>query len=82
MWTNSYTLKQLGEFIADARRAQGYTQMQFAELLKVSHATVSALEQGRSVSSKTLQAALQWLGMRMVIVPKSAIVKVTETDQL
>lgn len=78
MWTNSYTLEQLGEFIADARKARGYTQAQFARLLHVSHTTLSNLEQGKSVASETLQKALKLLDMRMVIAPKSADVQVSE----
>ena len=82
MWTNSYTLKQLGEFIADARRDQGYTQTEFARLLRVSHTTLSNLEQGKSVASETLQRAVQLLDMRMVIAPKTAEVRVKENPDI
>lgn len=78
MWTNSYTLGQMGEFIAEARKERGITQAQFAEQLGVSHTTLSNLEQGKSVSSDTLQRALQMLDMRLVIAPKSADVTVVE----
>ena len=54
MWTNSYSMEQAGEFLKRARRAKGVTQADFAESLCVSHATLSALENGRSVSTKTL----------------------------
>lgn len=80
MWTNSYTLEQLGEFIAEARRARGYTQAQFAQLLRVSHTTLSNLERGKSVASETLQRAIQLLDMRMVVAPKSANVQVHENS--
>ncbi len=81
MWTNSYTLGQIGEFIADARKERGLTQAQFAERLGVSHTTLSNLEQGKAVSSDTMQRALQLLDMRLVIAPKSAIVVVTERPE-
>lgn len=53
-------------------------QSEFAHLLDVSHATLSNLECGKSTSTKTLQRALQLLGLRLVIAPKSALVTVTE----
>lgn len=81
MWTNSYTLEQTGEFLRDVRRAQGIRQDDFARELGVSHTTLSNLEQGKNTSTKTLQLALQRLGLRVVIVPKTARVKVTESEE-
>lgn len=81
MWTNSYSMEQAGEFLKRARRAKGVTQADFAESLCVSHATLSALENGRSVSTKTLERALQDLGFRLVIVPKTADVRVVERGE-
>ena len=78
MWTNSYTLEQTGEFLRDARRARGIRQDEFARQLGVSHTTLSNLEQGKNTSTKTLERALQYLGLRVVIVPKSARVSVSE----
>ena len=72
LWTNSYSLQQTGAFLKKVRREKGYTQDEFAEMLGVSHATLSALENGKSVSSKTLQNALSYLGLKLVILPKSA----------
>lgn len=46
-------------------------------MLGISHATLSALENGRSVSTLTLERALQWLGLRLVVLPKSADARVT-----
>lgn len=80
MWTNSFTLEQLGEFLQDVRRERDLTQAQFARRLGISHATLSNLEQGRPVSSATLQKAIQMLDMRMVIAPKSARVLVEEAE--
>lgn len=78
MWTNSYTLEQTGEFLRDVRRARGIRQDEFARQLGVSHTTLSNLEQGKNTSTKTLERALQYLGLRVVIVPKSARVSVSE----
>ena len=78
MWTNSYTLEQTGEFLRDVRRARGKRQDVFARELGVSHTTLSNLEQGKNTSTKTLEHALQYLGLRLVIVPKDADVSVTE----
>lgn len=78
MWTNSYTLEQLGEFIADVRREKGLTQAEMAKIVGVSHTTLSNLEQGKSVSTATMQRTLQLLGMRLAIVPKGVVVTVRE----
>jgi len=80
LWTNVYSLEKLGAFLQDTRKQQGRTQNDFAELIGVSHATLSALENGRNVSTVTLEKALQFLGLRMVIVPKSASVHVDEKE--
>lgn len=80
-WTNSYSLEQTGDFFKRVRKEKGYTQQQFAERLGVSHATLSALENGGSVSTKTFEKAWQRLGLRLVLVPKSAMVRVTEEGQ-
>lgn len=78
MWTNSYSLDQLGEFLQEVRKAKGFRQDDFAKAVGVSHATISALEQGKNTSTTTLQKTLQLLGLRMVIVPKNARVRVEE----
>ncbi len=49
-------------------------------MIGVSHATLSALENGKSVSTKTLEKALQFLGYKLVIVPKSAKVAIDHSD--
>lgn len=78
MWTNSYSLEQLGAFVREVRKSKGLQQSEFAQMLGVSHATLSNLECGKNTSTKTLQRALQLLGLRLVIAPKSALVTVTE----
>lgn len=80
-WTNSYSLEQTGAFLKRVRREKGYTQEQFARKLGVSHATLSALENGSGVSAATLEKAMQYLGLRVVIVPRSAQVSVVEEGQ-
>ena len=81
MWTNSYSLEQTGEFLQEVRRAQGLRQQEFARRIGVSHTTLSNLEQGKNTSTKTLELALQRLGLRLVIVPKSAQVVVIEREE-
>ena len=80
-WTNAYSLEQAGKFLRSARKEQGYTQQEFAELVGVSHATLSAMENGLPVRSCHLERALQLLGFRAVLVPKSAQVAVREISQ-
>lgn len=63
------------------RKEKGLTQEQFARKLGVSHATLSALENGEGVSATTLEKAWQLLGLRLVIVPKNAQVHVVEHGQ-
>lgn len=71
-WTESYSTEQLGVFIRKARKTKGYTQDEFAEVIGVSHATLSALENGRSVSFDTVMKALANLGFKLAVVPKNA----------
>ncbi len=51
-WTNVYGLDQLGSFLQKTRKEKGYTQDEFAEIIGASHATLSALENGKGVSSQ------------------------------
>lgn len=80
-WTNSYSLEQTGAFLRQVRKERGLTQEQFARKLGVSHATLSALENGEGVSAATLERAWQLLDLRLVIVPKNAQVHVVERGQ-
>lgn len=81
MWTNSYDLEQLGEFIRECRKEQGYRQDEFARRLSISHTTLSNLECGKNTSTETLQNALAVLGLRLVVVPRTAQVSVIEEAQ-
>lgn len=78
LWTNSYSLAQLGEFLQEYRRSKSIKQADFAKTIGVSHTTLSNLEQGKNTSTETLQKALSMLGLRLVIVPKTAHVIVKE----
>ena len=78
MWTHSYSLEQTGAFIRECRREKGYSQAEFAKRLGVSHATLSNLECGKNTSTETLQKALSVLGLRIVIVPRTAEVSVID----
>lgn len=77
-WTNAYGLDQLGAFLKKTRREKGYTQDEFAEIIGASHATLSALENGKSVSSQTLMRAISDLGLKLVVLPKGARAEVRE----
>lgn len=78
MWTNAYSLEDVGEFLSEARKNKGITQVQMAKKLGFSPVTLSALETGKNVSGQKVERYLQMLGYRVVIVPKSADVKVSE----
>lgn len=78
MWTNAYSYEDIGQFLREARRARGITQAQMAKKLGFSTVTLSALETGKNVSSAKVERYLQMLGYRMVIVPKTAQVEVSE----
>lgn len=78
MWTNAYSIEDLGEFLQEARKEKGITQKQMAEILNFSPVTLSALETGKNVSANKIELYLQMLGYRIVVVPKTAEVEVTE----
>ena len=78
MWTNTYSLKQTGAFLKAVRKNKGLTQEEFSKQIGVSHATLSSLENGKGVSTKTFEKALNFLGLRLVIVQKTTQVKVIE----
>ena len=61
--TNVYGLDQLGSVLQKTRKEKGYTQDEFAEIIGASHATLSALENGKGVSSQTLMRAISDMGL-------------------
>lgn len=79
-WTNAHSLPEIGAFIRATRQAQQLTQQEFSEDLGVSRATLSALENGRAGSSALLIRALNLLGLRLAIVPKSADITVAGNE--
>jgi transcriptional regulator with XRE-family HTH domain len=81
MWTNSFSLEQMGEFLQEVRQEQGILQSELAQSLGISHTTLSNLERGKSVSTATLQRVVQALGLRFVLVPRMAGVVVEEDPQ-
>lgn len=78
MWTNAYSIEDLGRFLQEARRERGITQKQMAKTLGFSPVTLSSLETGKNVSTQKAERYLQMLGFRIVIVPKAADVEVRE----
>ena len=78
MWTNAFSREAVGEFLQDARKQRGISQIEMAKTLGFSPVTLSALETGKNVSADKIERYLQFLGFRIVIVPKSAKVEVQE----
>ena len=78
MWRSVYSCEQLGELIQEARKAAGFKQQDFARRSRMSHTTLSNMEQGKSTSSRNIEKVLQMLGYKLVVVPKSADVIVME----
>ena len=78
MWTNAYTYEDIGEFLREARRKRGITQLEMVKKLGFSSVTLSTLETGKNVSAVKVERYLQQLGFHIVIAPKSADVEVTE----
>lgn len=70
-WTSAYSMEELGAFLRKVRRSRKISQGEFAETIGVSRATLSALENGRSVTTRTLERALQFLGYKLVVMPKA-----------
>lgn len=65
-------LTSSGRFSRKPAKEKGYTQDEFAEIIGASHATLSALENGKGVSSQTLMRAISDLGLKLVVLPKGA----------
>lgn len=76
MWTNVYSAEDLGAFLQEVRKARGVSQKEMAEMLGFSVVTLSALETGKNVSYDKVDRYLQLLGLRLVVVPKTAAVEV------
>lgn len=79
-WTNAWSSEEIGRHIAELRKSRGIRQAEFARQLGVSRTTLSALENGGSVSFKLAVRAVSHLGSRFVIVPKDASVKVSPRE--
>ena len=71
-WRELNNLAEFGSFIRERRRMLGMTQVEFAKTIGVSHATLSALENGKCVASTTLQKALHAVGYKALVVPEDS----------
>ncbi len=80
LWTNAWSSEDVGRHIAQLRKAKGLRQAEFAERLGVSRTTLSALENGKSVSFQLAVKAVSFLGSRFVIAPKSAQIRVSARE--
>lgn len=78
MWTNAYSFEAIGEFLQDARKEQGISQVEMAKRLGFSPVTLSALETGKNVSTAKVEKYMQMLGYRFVVLPKTAQIEVHE----
>jgi transcriptional regulator with XRE-family HTH domain len=76
IWSNIFSLEELGQFIQQERRRRGWKQQDFAQELAVARSTVSGLENGSAVSAQLLFRALSLLGLRLVVAPRAAQVSV------
>ena len=65
MSTSNDFPQKAGQFIRATRRKLGVSQDSFASQIGCSHATLSALENGKAVSSHTLLKALSELGIAL-----------------
>ena len=77
-WMNVFSSEDIGAHIAHLRINEGLTQADFAERIGVSRPTISSLENGGAVSARLMVKAINSLGSRLVIVPKSAAVTVRQ----
>jgi transcriptional regulator with XRE-family HTH domain len=61
-----------GRIIKDARKAHGYTQLQLAKEVGLSHAPIYDLENGKeNISLRNLRAIADKIGLEVVIREKS-----------
>ncbi len=81
MWLRVKGARGLGEALAAARKAAGYTQFELAERLKVTRTTVLDMEKARPSALQRLVDAFAVLGYDVIIVPRSARVIVDERGQ-
>ena len=61
-----------GRFSRKPARKRGTPKMSSPRSSVPSHATLSALENGKGVSSQTLMRAISDLGLKLVVLPKGA----------
>lgn len=71
MWTNAYSYEDIGEFLREARRERGITQLEMAKKLGFSSVTLSALETGKNVSAVKVDRYLQQLGFARSSFPRA-----------
>lgn len=80
MWLRPRGRDALAQAVSACRQAAGLTQEQLAHRLHVNRTTVLDLEAGRSRAVARAVEALSVLGYDLVVVPRDAVVTVTEPD--
>ncbi len=79
-WFRARTQAGLGRAIRRARQTAGFSQDELAAEATTSRPTLSRLERGASVASKTVLAAAAACGYEIVLVPRGARVTVGPPD--
>jgi DNA-binding XRE family transcriptional regulator len=77
-WRRVHEAKGLGAAIAQLRHTRGLTQAELSEWLGVDRSTVVRLEAGDVAQLRRLMDALSVLGADLVVVDRTANVKVTD----
>jgi y4mF family transcriptional regulator len=77
------TRTEIGQLMREARRQQGLTQAQLAELVGVSRRWVVQVEQAQtSADLRTLLKAFRALGLEMQLSPRRASAAAAELDEI
>lgn len=80
MWLRPRGRDALAQAVSTCRQSAGLTQEQLARRLHVNRTTILDLEAGRSKAVARAVEALSVLGYDLVVVPRDAVVSVTEFD--
>jgi transcriptional regulator with XRE-family HTH domain len=65
------TLKEIGQSLREARKAQGHTLQNVADALGMSIATISRLERGEldDIGARSLLRVTEYVGLQLVLRP-------------
>lgn len=77
-WYRARSLVSLGAALAQQRKDAGLDQQQMSAAINSSRPTISRMERGEAVSSKTVWDAVACGGYELIIVPRGAHVTVED----